>query len=210
MVLVQNYLLTNNHTETWVWKSTEMKFLTFKVKCNFFSLVLLFAILRFFIWFSREAGYLPSTDISSRPPFHRFLPSFLCCLVFSKWNIHFFILGCTHKNFLFRSPYRLTAQSEKSLDLAVGWSAFALLSLPFWILTSTCQKIVLMDHKITFQNWEMKWGKSLYDKHFFKRELNFKNSQFLMYTVWSANHFIGTTNKFYEIRKITLQYTKNL
>ena len=45
---------------------------------------------------------------------------------------------------------------------------------------------------------------------FFLKELNFKNSQFLMYTVWSANHFIGTINKFYEIRKITLQYTKNL
>ena len=71
-------------------------------------------------------------------------------------------------------------------------------------------KTLLMDHKITFLNWEMKWGKSLYDKYFFKRELNFKNSQFLRYTIWSANHFLGTINKFYEIRKTTLQYIKNL
>ena len=46
--------------------------------------------------------------------------------------------------------------------------------------------------------------------NFFQRELNSKNSQFLMYTVSSANHFIGTINKFYKIRKITLQYSKNL
>ena len=44
-------------------------------------------------------------------------------------------------------------------------------------------KFCSMDHKIIFLNWEMKWGKSLYDKYFFQRELNFKNSQFLMYTV---------------------------
>ena len=36
--------------------------------------------------------YLPSTDISCRPHFHCFLPSFLCCYLFSKCNIHFFIL----------------------------------------------------------------------------------------------------------------------
>ena len=30
--------------------------------------------------------------VSCRPQFRRFLPSFLCCFVFSKWNIHFFIL----------------------------------------------------------------------------------------------------------------------
>ena len=103
MVLVHNFLLTNDHIETWVWKSTEMKFLTFKVMCNFFSLALLFVILQSFIWFSR--GYLPNTDISCRPPFHHFLPSFLCCVVFCKWNIHFFILGWTHKNFRFISGH---------------------------------------------------------------------------------------------------------
>ena len=37
-------------------------------------------------------GYLPNTDISCRPQFRCFLPSFLCCYVFSKWNIYFFIL----------------------------------------------------------------------------------------------------------------------
>ena len=29
------------------------------------------------------------------------------------------------------------------------------------------KKNFLMDHKITFLDWEMKWGKSLYDKYFF-------------------------------------------
>ena len=43
-----------------------------------------------FTWVSW--GYLPSTDISCRPHFRRFLPSFLCCYLFSKCNIHFFIL----------------------------------------------------------------------------------------------------------------------
>ena len=46
--------------------------------------------LRSFTWVSW--WYLPSTDISSRPHFRHFLPSFLCCYLFSKWNIHFFIL----------------------------------------------------------------------------------------------------------------------
>ena len=46
--------------------------------------------LRSFTWVSW--GYLPSTDISCRPHFRRFLPSFLCCYLFSKCNIHFFIL----------------------------------------------------------------------------------------------------------------------
>ena len=36
--------------------------------------------------------YLPSTDISCRPHFRCFFPSFLCCYLFSKCNIHFFIL----------------------------------------------------------------------------------------------------------------------
>ena len=46
--------------------------------------------LRSFTWVSW--GYLPSTDISCRPHFRRFIPSFLCCFLFSKWNIYFFIL----------------------------------------------------------------------------------------------------------------------
>ena len=46
--------------------------------------------LRSFTWVSW--GYLPSTDIPCRPHFRRFLPSFLCCYLFSKCNIHFFIL----------------------------------------------------------------------------------------------------------------------
>ena len=46
--------------------------------------------LQSFTWVSW--GYLPSTDISCRPHFRRFLPSFLCCYLFSKCNIHFFIL----------------------------------------------------------------------------------------------------------------------
>ena len=37
-------------------------------------------------------GYFPSADISFRPQFRHFLPSFLCCYLFSKWNIYFFIL----------------------------------------------------------------------------------------------------------------------
>ena len=35
---------------------------------------------------------LPSTDLSCRPHFHCFLPSFLYCYLFSKCNIHFLIL----------------------------------------------------------------------------------------------------------------------
>ena len=46
--------------------------------------------LRSFTWVSW--GYLPSTDISCRAHFRRFIPSFLCCFLFSKWNIYFFIL----------------------------------------------------------------------------------------------------------------------
>ena len=46
--------------------------------------------LRSFTWVSW--GYLPSIDISCRPHFHRFLPSFLCCYLFSKCNKNFFIL----------------------------------------------------------------------------------------------------------------------
>ena len=46
--------------------------------------------LQSFIWVSW--GYLPSTDTMCRPQFYCFLPSFLCCYVFSKWNIYFFIL----------------------------------------------------------------------------------------------------------------------
>ena len=46
--------------------------------------------LQSFTWVSW--GYFLSTDISCRPHFRRFLPSFLCCYLFSKCNIHFFIL----------------------------------------------------------------------------------------------------------------------
>ena len=46
--------------------------------------------LRSFTWVSW--GYLPSTHISFIPHFRRFLPSFLCCYLLSKWNIYFFIL----------------------------------------------------------------------------------------------------------------------
>ena len=46
--------------------------------------------LRSFTWVSW--GYLPGSDISFRPHFRRFLPSFLCYYLFSKCNIHFFIL----------------------------------------------------------------------------------------------------------------------
>ena len=37
-------------------------------------------------------GYLNSTDKSCGPEFRRFLSSFICCYVFFKWNIYFFIL----------------------------------------------------------------------------------------------------------------------
>ena len=43
-----------------------------------------------FTWVSW--GYLPNTDILCRPRFCSFLPSFLCCYLFSKCNIHFFVL----------------------------------------------------------------------------------------------------------------------
>ena len=46
------------------------------------------------------------------------------------YYIYLYGLGCTHKNVRFRSPDRLTTQSEKSPDLVVGWSAFSLLGLP--------------------------------------------------------------------------------
>ena len=46
--------------------------------------------LQYFTWVS--CGYLPRTDISCRPQFRRFLSSFICCYVFSKWNKYFFIL----------------------------------------------------------------------------------------------------------------------
>ena len=49
-------------------------------------------------------GYLPSTDISCRPQFCHFLPSFLCCYLFSKWNIHLFILVFSDPT-LFRLPF---------------------------------------------------------------------------------------------------------
>ena len=53
--------------------------------------------LELFLWSLRSFTwvywwYLPSTDISCRPHFRYFLPSFLCCYLFSKCNIHFFIL----------------------------------------------------------------------------------------------------------------------
>ena len=135
------------------------------------------------------------------------------CSLFSQVGIGWW--GRTHKNVRFRSPNRLTTQSGKSPDLAVGWSAFSLLGPPFFILAGTCHMVhrwltqritdgqclqmkvfscnirygictkrrswkeknetkksqknnktffFSMDHKITFLNWEMKWGKSLYDK----------------------------------------------
>ena len=46
--------------------------------------------LQSFTWVSW--GYLPITDILCRPQLCRFLSSFLCCYVFSKWNIYFFVL----------------------------------------------------------------------------------------------------------------------
>ena len=46
--------------------------------------------LRSFTWVSW--GYLPGTDILCRPHFRRFLPSFLCCYLLSKYNIHLAIL----------------------------------------------------------------------------------------------------------------------
>ena len=50
--------------------------------------------IRSFTWFSW--GYLLSTDISCRPQFRRFLPCFLCCYLFSEWNIYFIILVFSH------------------------------------------------------------------------------------------------------------------
>ena len=65
--------------------------------CNFFKNTysenhLLKAALRSLRSFTRVSwAYLPSTDISCSAQFRRFL-SFLCCYLFSKWNIYFFIL----------------------------------------------------------------------------------------------------------------------
>ena len=56
-----------------------------KFRINLFLAIL--GILHLGLW-----GYLLSTDILCRPQFRRFLPSLLCCYVFSKWNIYFFIL----------------------------------------------------------------------------------------------------------------------
>ena len=39
MIVVQNFMLIKNQIEAWLWKSTEMKLLAFKV-CNFFSLTI--------------------------------------------------------------------------------------------------------------------------------------------------------------------------
>ena len=56
--------------------------------------------LRLFSWVSWR--YLPSTDISCRPQFRRFLPSFLCCYVFSKWN-NIFIYFSLFRSYSFLS-----------------------------------------------------------------------------------------------------------
>ena len=47
-----------------------------------FLLLIILRSLRYFTWVSW--GYLPSTDILCRPQFHRFLPCFLCCYLFSS------------------------------------------------------------------------------------------------------------------------------
>ena len=49
--------------------------------------------------------------------------------------------GSTHKNVRFRSPDRLTTQSEKSPNLPVGWSTLLPLGSPFWILAGTCHMV---------------------------------------------------------------------
>ena len=63
---------------------------SFITKLRQFINMLLLWSLRSFTWVLWE--YLPITDILCRPHFHRFLSSFLCCCLFSKCKIHFFIL----------------------------------------------------------------------------------------------------------------------
>ena len=61
---------------------------------NLFSFTFLLTFVlqssRSFIWVSWR--YLASTDSSCKPQFRPFVPSFLCCYLFSKWNLYFFIL----------------------------------------------------------------------------------------------------------------------
>ena len=81
-----------------------------------------------FTWVSW--GYLPSTDISCRPHFRHFLPSFLCCYLFSKCNIHFFIL-------VFSDPTLFSLSFPVSYFLCLQLSTF-LLSFFAYALLSLC------------------------------------------------------------------------
>ena len=83
-----------------------------------------------FTWVSW--GYLPSTDISCRPHFCYFLPSLLCCYLFSKCNIHFFIL-------VFSDPTLFSLSFPVSYFLCLLLSTFLLcLSLHMLYLLSLC------------------------------------------------------------------------
>ena len=44
MILVQNFMLIKNHTETWVWKSTEMKLLYLTSMLKIFQMPILFLL----------------------------------------------------------------------------------------------------------------------------------------------------------------------
>ena len=81
-------------------------------------------------------GYLPSTDISCRPHFRHFLPSFLCCYVFSKCKIHSFILVFSDPTLfslsfpVFYFPYLLLS----TFLLCMSFFAYPLLSLSVFLV----------------------------------------------------------------------------
>ena len=94
--------------------------------------------LQSFTWVSW--GYLPSTDISWRPQFCHFLP-FLCCYVFSKWNIFLYFSLFRSYSFLslsfpvqssFFYPSALSILEYPKLSL----SPFCLFLLVFYLLYS--------------------------------------------------------------------------
>ena len=94
--------------------------------------------LQSFTWVSW--GYLPSTDILWRPQFCHFLP-FLCCYVFSKWNIFLYFSLFRSYSFLslsfpvqssFFYPSALSILEYPKLSL----SPFCLFLLVFYFLCS--------------------------------------------------------------------------
>lgn len=66
--------------------------------------------------FTRVSWYLTSTDILCKPQFCSFLPSFICCYLFTKWNICFLYFSL------------LVSNSSLSFSFSVFYLPFVCLS----------------------------------------------------------------------------------